>query len=430
MQDDLIYYKQRTVQISAKEPSGALPDEQSLRSSLASFGDIWHFQSFCTRDQGDNPRPPDTVIVVFSNQAAVKNTLGSSRNESSGSFWRTDSVKAHTLKKTGPVYEVFLMKIIPRLREESHVPPSGPGPSSRLSESKPTPSSLEDGPPRKRSRAGDWGITPDGSATADNYASTSKSSQTPSAIPDSAEWMRARIAQLEAELGAAQAARDMSISEQDVLRVAYEAEQRARREAMSQKSAAQAALSQAEIEQDRLRAALGAKSSFERAQSNDTEGLYGADDDVKPLQRQSEEVDRRAQNFPLQELYTQERRKTQSGVNELDEANATIRQLHSDVQKLTFNLASTQERLESTQRSLKLMEQRRSSTLEEYEISKARLETYKSKLENEQMLMQKLKEKLIPGVYESLGATHETLKVFLSAMENHPASEQGTLGPK
>ncbi|CAE6455886.1 unnamed protein product [Rhizoctonia solani] len=434
MQDDLIYYKQRTVQISSKEPSGALPGEHSLRSSLASFGDIWHFQSFCTREQGDASGSPDTAIVVFSHQAAVKNTLGSSRNESTGSFWRTDSVKAHTLKKTGPVYEAFLTEIIPRLRQESHVPPSGSDASLYLSESKPSTLSLEGGPPLKRPRAEDWGVTPHGSAAPHNCASTSRSSRTPSAIPDSTEWMRARIAHLEAELGAARAARDMSISEQDVLRVAYEAEQRARREAMSQKSAAQVALSQAEVEQDRLRAALGAKLSIERAQSIDTEGLYGTDYDVKPSQPQtdydvkpsqpqSEETQGRVHNTHLEEFHTEERQKMQSDTNELDEAKITIRRLHSDFQKLKFELASTQGQLESTQCSLDSVTRKHSSTLEEYKGAKEELETYKLKLENEQMLMKKLKDKLIPEVHKSLGATNETLKAFLSTMEQPPASK-------
>ncbi|CAE6492867.1 unnamed protein product [Rhizoctonia solani] len=328
MQDDLIYYKQRTVQISSKEPSGALPGEHSLRSSLASFGDI-----------------------------------------------------------------------------------------------KPSTLSLEGGPPLKRPRAEDWGVTPHGSAAPHNCASTSRSSRTPSAIPDSTEWMRARIAHLEAELGAARAARDMSISEQDVLRVAYEAEQRARREAMSQKSAAQAALSQAEVEQDRLRAALGAKLSIERAQSIDTEGLYGTDYDVKPSQPQSEETQGRVHNTHLEEFHTEERQKMQSDTNELDEAKITIRRLHSDFQKLKFELASTQGQLESTQCSLDSVTRKHSSTLEEYKGAKEELETYKLKLENEQMLMKKLKDKLIPEVHKSLGATNETLKAFLSTMEQPPASK-------
>ncbi|KAG8732429.1 hypothetical protein FRC11_013718 [Ceratobasidium sp. 423] len=244
MQDDLIYYKQCTVQISAKDLSGVLPQEQSLRASLASFGDLWHFQLFCTRDQGDSSGQPNTAIIVFRNRASVKNTLDSSRNELGESFWRTDSVKAHTLKKTGALYEAFLMQIVPTLRQESRESQAGP------------PGLEDSGPPLKRPRSEDWGTTPNGSIPNSNHVSTLKSSQTSSATLESTEWMRMRITQLEAELDAAKASRDISISEQDIIRVAYEAEQQARREVMLQKCAAEAALSRGEVEQDRLHTLL------------------------------------------------------------------------------------------------------------------------------------------------------------------------------
>ncbi|KDN35915.1 hypothetical protein RSAG8_11223, partial [Rhizoctonia solani AG-8 WAC10335] len=293
------------------------------------------------------------------------------------------------------------MKIVPKLRQESRVPPSGPVKSEDC------------GPPLKRPRVEDWETVPDGSTATSSHASTSKSSRTPSAIPDSTEWLRARITQLEAELSAARAARDMSISEQDVLRAAHEAEQRARREAMLQKSAAEAALSQAEVEQGRLRAALEVALSVDSAQPNGMEALYGLGATADG--GHSEALDR------VQESHQQ----MNLDPTALGDPQATTQRLKSEVEQLKSDLAATQERLGSTQRSLESMKQIHSSALEQHESTKGELETYKLRLEDEQTLMKNLKDKLIPEVYKSLGATHETLGAFLSAMGEPPASEPG-----
>ncbi|KEP49751.1 hypothetical protein V565_093830 [Rhizoctonia solani 123E] len=415
MQDDLTYYKQRTVQITAKDPRGVIPEEQSLRSSLASFGDIRHFQSFSTRDPGFSAGSPNTAIVVFHCQAAVKHALDSSRSESDESFWRTASVKAHPLKKSGPVYEAYLTKIVPKLKQESQALSSGLNEPPGSCESKLGLLGSEDcGPPLKRPRAENWGTAPDGSTTSSgSHTSTSKLSRTPSTIPDSPEWMRARITQLEAELSAARAARDMSISEHDILRAAHEAEQRARREAMLQKSAAETALSQAEVEQGRLRTALEATLSVQLAHSNSTGTLSGYEG--KPLQQHSEEAPNRVQELSSERSVVGQQ-KTKSDTTELDEARVTIQRLKSEV-------ATANDQLWSSQLSLELLERRHSSSLEQHDSTRDELEAYKLRLENEQTHMKKLKERLIPEVYRSLGATHETLGAFLSAMGEPPASD-------
>jgi chromosome segregation ATPase len=94
---------------------------------------------------------------------------------------------------------------------------------------------------------------------------------------------------------------------------------------------------------------------------------------------------------------------------QLEKAKAEIGELKSD-------LASTQEKLDSTQSSLELLERKYSSARRKYGASKEKLGAYKTRLENERSIVKKLQDTLTPAAYKSLGATHETLGEFLSAM--------------
>ncbi|KAH7340187.1 hypothetical protein B0J17DRAFT_650262 [Rhizoctonia solani] len=149
-----------------------------------------------------------------------------------------------------------------------------------------------------------------------------------------------------------------------------------------------------------------------------------SEEHVKVIERELEETREREHKLRLQKSHLEvELGKANLGATQPDEANAEIHQLKSD-------LASAQEELGSTQRSLESLERKYSSTRRKYENCKEKLGTYKTRLENERTIVKKLQETLTPAAYKSLGATHETLGAFLSAMGLPPINDEGTAGPK
>ncbi|KAG8732428.1 hypothetical protein FRC11_013717 [Ceratobasidium sp. 423] len=119
-----------------------------------------------------------------------------------------------------------------------------------------------------------WSGVLGATTTVGNHTSTSELSQVSSAMPESSDWMHARITQLETELNDARLLHDISTFEQSLLRSSCEVGQCALHEAMSQKGAAEAALSQQEAEQSWLHSGLEAALAWELALSNDVDTLH------------------------------------------------------------------------------------------------------------------------------------------------------------
>ncbi|CAE6474515.1 unnamed protein product [Rhizoctonia solani] len=394
---DSDYFKRRTVQISLNESTRGLPSDDSLRSSLASCGDIWYFQSFSSKGKGGVIKQ-HTAIVVFYDLAAASRTMSCSHTRQAGSFWQKDSVKAHGLKHGQP-YEIFWTEIVQRLWQESQDPSSR---SNNPPQSSTGPSnSANYGPSLKRPRTEDSGTTPGGSSNTSNHASTSNPSQTPGHAPAPTERLLARISQLTAELNSTRAARDRTIFERDSIRTAYTAEQRRHRETLYQKEAVEVALSQEKAERARILTKFGSVLVY----GPNPTGLDGkqktirlcsdecdkSSERIKTLQREMSE----AQVRHLGEQDTARKHATK----QLDDARVTIQQLKSDLKQSNLILLSTQQRLKFTQKSMESMEQARASTVKDYEETKEELELYKGRLENEQMLVLKLKDTLIPAKY-------------------------------
>ncbi|CAE6502326.1 unnamed protein product [Rhizoctonia solani] len=420
MQVDPGYFKRRTVQVTSNDSTRGLPSDDSLRSSLASCGDIWHFQSFSSTGK----KQPQTAIVVFYDPVVASRTMTYSHNRAAGSFWQKDSVTARGLKHGQP-YEIFWTEIVPRLLQESQDPSSRPNKPPRPSTG--PSNSANYGPSLKRPRTEDSGTTPGGSSNTSNHASTSNPSQTPGHAPAPTERLLARISQLTAELNSTRAARDRTIFERDSIRTAYTAEQRRHRETLYQKEAVEVALSQEKAERARILTKFGSVLVY----GPNPTGLDGkqktirlcsdecdkSSERIKTLQREMSE----AQVRHLGEQDTARKHATK----QLDDARVTIQQLKSDLKQSNLILLSTQQRLKFTQKSMESMEQARASTVKDYEETKEELELYKGRLENEQMLVLKLKDTLIPAVYRSLGTTQESLNAVLSAIEIPRTSELG-----
>ncbi|KEP46131.1 hypothetical protein V565_217120 [Rhizoctonia solani 123E] len=449
---DVQYYKKHAIRICSKISSGVLPVEENLRKLLTDFGAIWDLYMFHVPGGVYAVGPPNNAIAVFESPGSAWRTLESSRNEKAGDIWPTYSMTAHPIMNGGYFHELFSTITVPKLnalRANGKYTNLSNAPRSSERQLAHT-TSLDYEPTAKRHRIG-FPVGSSYDTTAINkHVATSGSSPTSSVVPESPDWMRTRIAQLETELYVAKAARDMAISEQDVIRKAHQAEQIARREAMSQKSAAEAALSRGEVEQNRLRTELDAAVSQKSDLSNDLENLCGqfavleedlklvrlsldmadkSNERVKSLQLELEEAQDRAQKLQLQQFHTEERKVT-FDISELEDAKTKIKQLKSRVKQLKSDLAATQKQLDSTQQSLESKERKCSSTRRRYKSTKEKLGTYKTQLENERTLLQKLRTMLTPAAYESLGATHETLGAFLSAMGLPPVGEEGNAGPK
>ncbi|EUC58813.1 hypothetical protein RSOL_280280 [Rhizoctonia solani AG-3 Rhs1AP] len=215
--------------------------------------------------------------------------------------------------------------------------------------------------------------------------------------------------------------------ERDSIRTAYTAEQRRHRETLYQKEAVEVALSQEKAERARILTEFGSVLVY----GPNPTGLDGkqktirlcsdecdkSGERIKTLQREMSE----AQVRHLGEQDTARKHATK----QLDDARVTIQQLKSDLKQSNLILLSTQQRLKFTQKSMESMEQARASTVKDYEETKEELELYKGRLENEQMLVLKLKDTLIPAVYRSLGTTQESLNAVLSAIEIPRTSELG-----
>ncbi|KAF8682357.1 hypothetical protein RHS04_02841 [Rhizoctonia solani] len=375
---------------------------------------------------------PNNVLVLFEHQRIANNLLKASANEDPGTFWRTHEVIAFPVQ--GPCHRIFSKEIVPRIEDlrsgRTDEQSSGSGEPRRSTKrqysSEKTYASgsvlrVTDTRPTKRSRNEDREIRVDDSQSENNPASTNRSaaptstprySPTTRVAPESNEWMRARIAQLESELESMRAARDLAVSEQQVAAVAHQAEQEARRGAMAQKSVAEAAKARAEVEQVRLLTEIE-KMSRQLTLPREGAGSAGSEGYIKSLEQDREEALDLNNKYCLQNSHLE---------SQLETANTEIGQLKVD-------LASAHEKLDSTQKSLESLERKYSSTRRRYEMSKEKLGTYKARLENERSIVRRLQDTLTPAAYKSLGATHETLGEFLSAM-GLPPIEQGTSVPK
>ncbi|KAL5635263.1 hypothetical protein ACGC1H_003080 [Rhizoctonia solani] len=449
---DVHHYKKHPVRIHSKVASGILPVEENLRRLLMDFGAIWDLQLFHVQGGVCAVGPLNNAIIVFESPGSAWRTLESSRNKRTGDIWSTHSMTARPFISGGYFHELFLTVTVPKLNalkaNGKHTDLSGIPRSSGSQLAHTTSSDYE--PRAKRRRIEFPGGSSYDTTAINKQVPTSGSSPTPSAVPESPHWMRTRIAQLEAELYVAKAARDMAVSEQDVIQKAHQAEQVARREAMSQKSAAEAALSRREVEQSWLRTELDAAICQKSNLSNDLENLRGqfavleedlklarssldmatkSNERVESLQLELEEAQDRAQKLQLQQSHT-EQGEAKFDITKLEDAKTKIKQLKSRVKQLKSNLAVTQEQLDSTQQSLESKEQKCLLTRRRYKTTKAKLGAYKTWLGNERALLQKLRTTLTPAAYKSLGATHETLGAFLSAMGLPPVGEDGNTGPK
>ncbi|CAE6439575.1 unnamed protein product [Rhizoctonia solani] len=440
------HYKLCAVHIRTKRILESLPSRLHLQQFLRPFGSILALHGWCFRDGKMQDDKPNNALVLFEHQRIASSLLKASANEGPTSFWATHRLIALPIQ--GPCHRVFSKEIIPKIEKlglsvspNADAQPSGSGEPIRAkrqhwAEGSHTPSDsiprIIDTRPTKRHRNEESEVdTNRGSPTRINRlltprsVSASKFSRTPSTVPESVEWMRARIIQLESELESARAAQDMAESEQRVAVIAHQAEQQARREAMAQKSAAEAAKSRAEVEQMRLKSELegiiSQKSTLPREQDGPEHPRSG--EHAKVTERELEDAREREQKLRLQKSHLEsELEKANSGRTQPDEAKAEIDQLKSD-------LASAREELGATQRSLESLERKYSSTRRKYENCKEKLGTYKTRLENERTIVKKLQETLTPAAYKSLGATHETLGAFLSAMGLPPINEE-TAGPK
>ncbi|CAE6420115.1 hypothetical protein ACGC1H_004859 [Rhizoctonia solani] len=442
------HYKLCTVHLRTKKILECLPSRLHLQQFLRPFGSVLALYEWCFRDGRIQDDKANNALVFFEHQRIASNLLKASANEGPASFWTTHNVIA--LPVQGPSHRIFFKEMIPKIEKlklgGAEEQPSGSGEAARTTKRQYWAESfhISDSPiprvvdtrPSKRPRNGEPEFNTNGnnpsrtSLVTPNSTSTSKSARAPSAVPESPEWMRARIMQLESDLELASAARDLAVSEQRVAVIAHQAEQQARREAMAQKSAAEAAQSRAEAEQMRLRSELENAIPPNSIPSREGENLepQRSAENADVLERDLEETRNREHKLQLRRSHLEselesELEKASLGATPLDKANAEIDRLKSE-------LALAQEQLGSTQRSLESLERKYSSTRRKYEISKEKLGTYKNRLENERSIVRKLQETLTPAAYKSLGATHETLGEFLSAMGLPPVDDEGNVGPK
>ncbi|CAE6405067.1 unnamed protein product [Rhizoctonia solani] len=379
MEQNIRYYKIRTIQIrSREEPRGTLPNERYLRSFLVNFGTILDLKFFRIITGAIISGRPNTVIIVFASPSAATNAIQSSDLNEDESFWQTTSILAHR-PQLGPAMKKISKIMYPGLTSNFNGQSSSSNTHQKLARSRPDRSGLGVYQPQaKRRRAnnleGNSAATP-----AREYISISDSSRetTPIAEIESPEWMRARIAQLEVELDSARISHDMAMSERDVARLAHQAEQNRLR--------------------SELEAALAQKSALLKDNGALRKQLASTKDELK--------------------------RKAKPGDTVLDDMEARMKQLKSGFKKLESELVLTQEQLQSTQTtlastqaSLDSMEEKYTLTQQRYDHTKEKLAKYKEKLRNEQQTMRRLKEIITPEVYNSLGATQETIGSFLSAV--------------
>ncbi|CUA67886.1 hypothetical protein RSOLAG22IIIB_13554 [Rhizoctonia solani] len=458
---DLEHYRNRAIAICIHPDaqSKTLPGSPGIRTFLEDFGPVWDIRSFCIKEGLSVKGLPNTAVVVLDSPDTVKKILKSSTEAIQGSFWRGHSVIAESFGRNGHLDNFFKTKVFPRLISKLPGKPPGSDNLLRPNQSQPMHGGLGVyAPPAKRPRTDSFGGSFDAAAAAvGNHASTSKSIRTTSAMPESSDWMRARITQLETELDSMRVTRDMSALEKGLLQAARQAEQHALREAVSQKSAADAVLSRQEVEQGWLRSELETASARESALSNDVNVLRGQltisegklllaqlsvkqlvnlSERIKALEMELEKAQSRSQKLQLQNSRL-EQQIANPDTTELDGTKAKAQQLEDTVKRLESDLTASHEQLESAkkslesmQRSLESVQEKYSSTRGQYESAKAKLGMYKSRLENEQTIVQQLKDTFTPEVYRSLGATYETLGAFLSITGLPPIDGEEHAGPK
>ncbi|CAE6458212.1 unnamed protein product [Rhizoctonia solani] len=440
--------------------NGKLPGTSDVTSFLKDFGTICDLRWFCIKGGQSVGGLPNTAIVVFDSMGAVERIFKSfaTSHGIDGSFWQAYSVVAIPFRNPGPFDDIFSKRVFPRLvsklqdnRNADHDSNQPPQPGG----SRPVPGSEDHRPRVKRLRTESREGTSDVATVMGNHASTSR--QTSSSIPESPEWMRARIVQLAADLQSARATLDISRLEQDLMRRDHQTElERVRLEITSQKNAAEEALSRKTAEYDTVFSGFKDVLARELALTSDMnhlrEKLATSDENLRLTQSSLDEFANfggkvkalelelegaRSRAYKLQVQNAQLEQNMNMATTELHKANSKAKQLESKVKQLEVDLVSSREKLgsteqslASTQRSLESMEEKCSSTYRQYESTKEKLGTCKETLENERMIMRNLKDTLTLDVYRSLGATHQSLGAFLSAIGQPPISEEGNVLPK
>ncbi|CAE7178043.1 unnamed protein product [Rhizoctonia solani] len=326
--EDRKYYQRRTVQIrSRQEPAGTLPNDPSLRTFLGGFGTIWDLQFFRVIGGAIVGGRPNTAIVVFELPRAAMDTIQSSGHNEDGSFWRINSIIAHSLQiRMGPAMGYISKRMFSGLN------------GNRIQDGLPAPELVDSPLHGNRTVLAQETVSLHPSAIrpimgrevlivhtvpAREYVYISDSSR--SATPETEiktetpEWMRARIAQLEVELDLTRASRDAAISGQDVNQRAHQAEQNLCREAMEQRDTT---LLREEAEQTRLRCKLAAMSARKSTPSKGNDVLWKQLADVKETLEQ----------------------KIQPNGTSLDDVKASIKTLESRLNRLESRVALTGER--------------------------------------------------------------------------------------
>ncbi|CAE6434164.1 unnamed protein product [Rhizoctonia solani] len=385
------YYKQCTIHIRTKRIIECLPSRLYLQQFLRPFGSVSALYEWCFRNGKIQDDKPNNVLVLFEHQRIASSLLKASANEGPGSFWAMHGVIAFPIQ--GPCHGIFSKEIAPKIedlrtsgmderpsasgepmhstkRQHWAEKPHNSGSIPRIIDTRPT--------KRSRSENTEVGVSGISSASTGHTiasTSTSKYSRTLDIVPESTEWMRTRITELESELESTRAARDLAVSEQHMATIAHQAEQKARREAMAQKSSAVAAMSRAEAEQGRLLSELERIASRRPTSSREeNDSGRSSKPEAKMLEQELDEIRDRENKHNMHNSHLE---------LQLEKANIEISQLRSD-------LSSTQEKLDSTQKSLESLERKYSSTRRKYGISKEKLGTYKTRFENERSIVKKL----------------------------------------
>lgn len=319
----------------------------------------------------------------------------------------------------------------------------GSNPSSRRARSgsahaePPVKKARNDNPPPEPVPSGKWftstfNVKPlthvdegSGEASGDNSALkppvTASSSAT--SVPKSAEWMQARITNLENALDASIAARNLAMSEQAVAVMAQQTEREARRQALAQKSAAEAAQSRAEVEQsrlleelDKLRQQSSSKDSEElrnrllgieermaeaHTALKESEGKY--EGRIKQLEQDLEESQDQSHKLRIRNSQLEESR--------ADTNAPQLKEAQEEVERLKAELATSQGQLQVAEQSFESLQRKYSKERRKHEVTKEKLGIYKKRYRDESLMSEQLRGS-VPSALTAL----EELKAVACAM--------------
>ncbi|QRV86765.1 hypothetical protein RhiJN_14783 [Ceratobasidium sp. AG-Ba] len=239
------------------------------------------------------------------------------------------------------------------------------------------------------------------------------SSHSKRSIPPSPKWMQARIEQLETELSAANAARDLAVSEKAMAAQYFEAERQARQKALAQKSATEAALSQAEAEQARLLEEL------QRWQE------HGSLDELRSQVQATEATLLEVRNSVNEREELLKKREA-----ELEEARDNIHKIQikltqrkqeakEEITNIQTQLEDLQKELEDTKNVSNKYQMKYQNEKSKRVATKEKLAEYKSRLQLNDSLSEQLR--------DTAPAALEGLKAVMEAMGLPPLRDQGQL---